>query len=265
MDFLFNSQGEDVVSGRHLADDATRMAQVLTEAWRDLLAARPLLEREFGDTQEIEFTVEEGKLFLLQTRSAKRTPWAALRIAVEQVREGFLTREAALERIAHLDAQSIARTRLAAGQDAAALARVTSAGVGVASGPIALDTDAARRHADRGAPAILVCDDLSTGDIAAINIAAGVLCRRGSRTSHAAVIARQMGKVCLVGCDGLVIDRTQRAVRIADRLLQEGDTLSLDGNEGGVYAGEVRSVVERPEDLLAEVARWRSRDLAPAG
>lgn len=264
VDFLFNSQGEDVVSGRHRADDTARMAQVLPEAWRDLVAARPLLEREFGDAQELEFTVEEGKLFLLQTRSAKRTPWAALRIAVEQVREGLLEREPALARIAQLDPQSITRTRLAAGQGAEALAGVTSAGVGVASGAIALDADAVRHRVGRGTPAILVCDDLSTSDIAAINIAAGVLCRRGNRTSHAAVIARQMGKVCLVGCEDLVIDRQQRTARIAGRLLQEGETISLDGNEGNVYAGEVRSVVERPEELLAEIARWRSPDLIPA-
>lgn len=264
VDFLFNSQGEDVVSGRHRAEDATRMAQLLTDAWRDLVAARPLLEREFGDAQELEFTVEEGRLFLLQTRSAKRTPWAALRIAVEQVREGLMAREAALERIAQFNPQGITRTRLAPGQGAEALARVTSAGVGVASGPIALDADAARKHADRGAPPILVRDDLSTSDIAAINMAAGVLARRGSRTSHAAVIARQLGKVCLVGCDDLVIDRRQRTLRIAGRLLQEGATLSLDGNEGNVYAGEVRSVVERPEEWLAEIARWKSADLVPA-
>ena len=263
VDFMFNSQGEDVVSGRHRADDATRMAQLLTEAWRDLVAARPLLEREFGDAQELEFTVEEGKLFLLQTRAAKRTPWAALRIAVEQVREGLMEREAALERIAQLNPEGITRTRIAAGQGAEALARVTSAGVGVVSGPIALDADAARRHADRGAPPILVRDDLSTSDIAAINIAAGVLSRRGSRTSHAAVIARQLGKVCLVGCEELVIDRQQRTLRIAGRLLHEGASLSLDGNEGNVYAGEVRSVVERPEELLAEIARWRTQEPAP--
>jgi len=260
VDFLFNSQGEDVVSGRHRADDATRMAQVLPEAWRDLVAARPLLEREFGDAQEIEFTVQEGKLFLLQTRAAKRTPWAALRIAVEQVREGLMEREAALERIAQLNPETIARTRLAAGQGAEAIASVTSAGVGVASGRIALDSEAVRHHVDQGAPAILVREDFSTADIAAINLAAGALCRRGSRTSHAAVIARQLGKVCLVGCEDLVIDRQQRTVRIADRLLPEGATISLDGNEGKVYAGEVRAVVERPEALLAEIAGWKNPD-----
>ena len=264
VDFLFNSQGEDVVSGRHRADDATRMAQVLPEAWRELVAARPLLEREFGDAQELEFTVQEGKLFLLQTRAAKRTPWAALHIAVEQVRDGLIERRAALARIAQLNPESVARTRLAADQDAEALAGVTSAGVGVASGNIALDAEAVRHALDRGAPAILVREDLSTEDIAAINLAAGVLCRRGSRTSHAAVIARQLGKVCLVGCDDLVIDKAQRTVRIAARLLPEGATLSLDGNEGKVYAGTVRAIVERPDEWLAEIARWKDLELAPA-
>jgi len=265
VDFLFNSQGEDVVSGLHRADDATRMAQVLPEAWRDLVAARPLLEREFGDAQEIEFTVQEGKLYLLQTRAAKRTPWAALRIAVDQVREGLMERNVALERIAQLDPERIARTRLAADEGAEALVTATSAGVGVASGRIALDAAAVRHHVERGARAILVREDLSTDDIAAINLAAGVLCRRGSRTSHAAVIARQLGKVCLVGCEDMVIDRQQRTARIAGRLLAEGAMISLDGNEGGVYAGEVRAIVERPEESLAEIARWRNTGLVAAG
>ncbi len=262
VDFLLNSQGEDVVSGRHRAEDATRLAQVLPEAWRELTAARPLLEREFGDAQELEFTVQEGKLFLLQTRAAKRTPWAALRIAVDQVREGLLDRASALERLASLDLAAIVRMRLAGEQDAGALARATSAGLGVASGRIALDADAVRRIADERGQSILVRDDLSTDDIAAIGLAAGVLCRRGSRTAHAAVVARQLGKVCLVGCESLAIDPARRAVRIGAQLLAEGELISIDGNDGQVFAGAVRVVAERPEELLAEVGAWKAA--APA-
>lgn len=260
VDFLFNSQGEDVVSGRHRAGDAERLAQVQPESWRELAAARVALEHEFGDAQEVEFTVQEGKLFLLQTRTAKRTPWAALRIAVEQVREGLIAPGAALERLAGLELQAIRLARLAEAPGSEPLARATPAGAGVASGPIALDAQAVSRHASHGHPAILVREDISTADFAAIAEAAGVLSARGSRTAHAAVIARQLGKPCIVDCDALAIDPAQRSVRIAARLLREGEVLSLDANDGRVFAGEVRTVLEHPEEWLAEVARWRAAE-----
>lgn len=265
VDFLFNSQGEDVVSGRHRAEDADRLAQVLPQAWRALAAARLALEREFGDAQELEFTVQEGALFLLQTRSAKRTPWAALRIAVEQVRDGLIDRAAALARLEGLDLAAIARPRLADDAGGTLLARCTSAGVGVAHGRLALDADAVQRFARAGGNAILVCEDLSTEDVAAIAHAAGVLSARGSRTAHAAVVARQLGRVCLVGCEDLKIDGVRREVKLAERVLREGDTLSLDANEGRVYAGEVRVLVERPTQWLDEVARWRSPETVGSG
>lgn len=261
VDFLFNSQGEDVVSGRHRAEDADRLAQVLPQAWRALAAARLALEREFGDAQELEFTVQEGMLFLLQTRNAKRTPWAALRIAVEQVRDGLIDRQTALARLDGLDLAAIARPKLADAAGGTLLARCTSAGVGVAHGRLALDGETVQRFVREGANAILVREDISTEDVAAIAHAAGVLSARGNRTAHAAVVARQLGKVCLVGCEGLKIDGVRREVRLAERVLREGDTISLDANEGRVFAGEVRVVVERPAQWLAEVARWQSPEL----
>lgn len=258
VDFLFNSQGEDIVSGRHVAGDAERLAQVLPVVWRQLGAARHSLEREFGDAQEFEFTVQDGRLYLLQTRTGKRTPWAALRIAVEQVQEGLLEPRAALECLGGLDLASISRTRRAGSRGHGFLATAISASAGIASGPIALDTAVARRFAAEGRSAILVREDTSTEDIDGIAVAAGLLSARGSRTAHAAVVARQQGKILLVGCAELDIDAAARTVRIGARRFAEGETITLDANEGRVLEGEARIVVERPEAWLAEVARWRA-------
>jgi pyruvate,orthophosphate dikinase len=256
LDFLFNAQGEDVVSGRHAVTDTARLPVVLPEVAQRLEELRQSLESTFGDAQEFEFTVQDGRLYLLQARTAKRTPWAALRIAVEQVREGLATPERALARLGGIDLAAIERRRVA-DEGEVALARAVPAGIGLAIGAIALDARACARIADRGRPAILVRSDTSTEDIAGIARAAGVLTARGGRTSHAAVVARHLGKVCLVGCETMRIDEKARTVAFGATTLREGETICLDAENGRVLDGEPQVVVERPEGLLAEVARWR--------
>jgi pyruvate,orthophosphate dikinase len=256
LDFLFNAQGEDVVSGRHAVTDTARLPVVLPEVAQRLEELRLSLESTFGDAQEFEFTVQDGRLYLLQARTAKRTPWAALRIAVEQVREGLATPEGALARLEGIDLAAIERRRVA-DEGEVALARAVPASIGLAIGAIALDAKACARIADKGRPAILVRCDTSTEDIAGIARAAGVLTARGGRTSHAAVVARHMGKVCLVGCETLRIDEKARTVAFGATTLREGETICLDAENGRVLDGEPQVVVERPEGLLAEVARWR--------
>ncbi|MCM2329473.1 MAG: PEP-utilizing enzyme [Lysobacter sp.] len=257
LDFLFNAQGEDVVSGRHAVTDTARLPLALPEVAQRLEELRHALESAFGDAQEFEFTVQDGRLYLLQTRTAKRTPWAALRIAVEQVREGIVAPETALARLAGIDLESIERRRVADEGDAA-LARAVPASIGLAVGAIALDTKACERLAARGRPAILVRADTSTEDIAGIAAAVGVLTARGGRTSHAAVVARQMGKVCLVGCAALRIDGKARTIAFGGTTRREGETICLDAENGRVLDGEPQVVVERPEGLLSEVAKWRA-------
>jgi pyruvate, orthophosphate dikinase len=256
LDFLFNSQGEDVVSGRTAGSDAERLFLVLPECRQLLLDISAALEREYGDVQEFEFTVQDGALYLLQTRTAKRTPWAALRIAVEQVAEGLVTKGEALARLEGLALGDIQRRRLSA-EGREPLCRGESAGLGVAVGPIALDVEAARRFAADGRPAILVREEMTTADIAAIALSAGVLTARGNRTSHAAVVARQLDKPCITGCGTLGIDRVRHIVTSAEHSLGEGETLTLDANTGRVFAGEAELVVERPTRWLAEIDRWR--------
>lgn len=258
LDFMFNAQGEDVVSGRRAANDAPRLAVALPEVMARLDQVRTALESAFGDMQEFEFTVENGHLFLLQTRTGKRTPWAALRIAVERVRAGQVQPAAALRQLDGIDLGAIRQRRLAGGAGEAPLARAVAAGIGVASGVIALDPAAAIACAARGDLVILVREEITTADVDGIAAATGILSAHGSRTAHAVVVARQMDKVCLVGCADLRCDLAARRIDLGGRSLAEGDWLTLDANSGDIHAGK-RAVVEvRPEEWLAEVARWRA-------
>ncbi|MGE0358480.1 MAG: PEP/pyruvate-binding domain-containing protein [Burkholderiales bacterium] len=257
LDFLFNAQGEDVVSGRHAVTGTARLPQALPEVAQRLEEARGALESLFGDAQEFEFTVQDGRLYLLQSRSAKRTPWAALRIAVEQVAAGIATPAQALARLEGIDLERIERRRLEV-DGAEVLATASSASIGMAAGAIALDRKACERLAGKGRRVILVRGEANTDDVACIALATGLLTARGGRTSHAAVVARQLGKVCLVGCEALSIDLEARRVRLGSRTLKEGETICLDADNGRVFAGEPRSVVERPLAALAQAAKWRA-------
>lgn len=255
-DFQFNAQGEDVVAGRQKLRDNDRLRLVLPAVWARLSDICHALEALFGDAQDFEFTVQSGALYLLQTRRAKRTDWAAVAIAVDMVEEGRLTPAEALTRLNGIDLDTVVRTSFA--QPApATLAVAQVAGMGVASGAIALDSDAAKRLSAAGTPAVLVRQDTVTTDIEGMALAAGILTASGGRTSHAAVVARQLGKVCLVACPGLDIDLQRRQCRIGGTLLDEGDMLSLDGNTGAVHAGRLTPVTERPDRALAAIARWR--------
>ena len=262
MDFLFNAQGDDVVSGRHAVGDRAQLGALLPEVTQQIEALRQRLEAEFGDLQEFEFTLQNGRLYLLQTRAGKRTPLAALRIAVEMVGEGQLEPAAALKRLDGYALRSIQTETIRAKDGQAPLAHAIPAGGGVAIGEIALDPESARRHAAAGKSVILVREDTSTDDVSGIASAAGILTARGGRTAHAAVVARQMGKVCLVGCRELALDLAKRSCNIGGKLLREGQVISLDGGAGGVYAGAVDIVRARPERELAAVASWRGEGRA---
>ena len=269
VDFLFNAQGEDVVSGRRSAAGHQALAEVAPAVWAELLDATQRLERAFGDMQDFEFTVEEGRLYLLQTRSGKRTPQAAARIALDFFDAGWIDRDEALRRTAGLDAAALSVARVVAGDGSALrpLAQALSACTGVAIGEIALDEDRARARHLAGASVLLLRQDAETRDIAALEIAAGLLTAHGARTSHAAVVARQLGKVCLVGCEALRIDLALREVRLGERCLPEGSVLTLDGNEGAIFEGAAQTVQEAPLDLLQRLTALRApaaAALAPA-
>jgi len=260
-DFQFNAQGEDVVAGRHKLRDNDRLRLVLPAIWDRLAGICRSLETLFGDAQDFEFTVQSSMLFLLQTRRAKRTDWAALTIATDMVEEGLLTPAAALLQLDGIDLDAVARTSfvppLALSSTPGTLAVAEVAGMGVASGVVALDTGAAKRLSAAGNSVIFVRRDTVTTDIEGMALAAGILTASGGRTSHAAVVARQLGKVCLVACPALTIDLEHRQCRIGGTVLNEGDALSLDGNTGTVHAGQLTPLIERPDRALAVIAVWR--------
>ncbi|MGZ5072762.1 MAG: PEP/pyruvate-binding domain-containing protein [Usitatibacter sp.] len=256
LDFLFNAQGEDVVSGRHGAPDGARLAGILPSLKEDLDRVALQLEREFRDMQELEFTVQDGRLFILQTRTGKRSPWAELKIALDQVDEGLIDKAAAVERLAHVDAAKLCRARLAPSPDSRVLCRAVVANIGVAVGEIFFDPAKAAAAAALGRRVILVRASPATEDIAGIASAVGILTATGGRTSHAAVVARQLDKVCLVGCEALAVQADGRCT-IAGETFREGDVLSLDGHTGDVIAGAVQVEIERPVADLERLARWR--------
>jgi pyruvate,orthophosphate dikinase len=180
-------------------------------------------------------------------------------MACEQVTEGLIDEPTALGRLEGLDLADIHTVRVAAAEGSAPLAVGVPASPGVAVGEAVFDPERAAAAAGGGRTPILIRTDLATADIAGLAASAGVLTARGGRTSHAAVVARQLNKPCIVSCPGLVLQDQGRGCRIGDRLLEEGATVSLDGHTGRVYAGRVEVVVERPTPYLQEVGRWRAR------
>jgi pyruvate,orthophosphate dikinase len=255
IDVLFESQGEDVVSGNRTPETEEAIdhrAPAVAAQLRETLAR---LEREFADVQDIEFTIEDGNLWLLQTRSAKRTPLAALRFAIDFVREGLITPLQALQRLEDLDLNALAHRRFVGVHEPAT--RGTGASAGVAVGRVAFDSESAGRLSGRGDAVILMRPDTSTADVAGFAAAAGIVTAVGGRTAHAALVARQMGKPCIVGCTGLSIDVASRRALVGGAAIKQGDWLSIDGGTGDVYLGRCEVIVERPETELKEVARWR--------
>jgi len=254
---LFGAQGEDIVSGNRTPETQAAIERRLPAVAIQLRETLALLERTFGDVQDVEFTIENGKLWLLQTRAAKRTPQAAVRLAIDFVQEGLITPGQGLRRLDGLDLDSLARQTLA--DVPAAAASGTAASAGIAVGRAAFDSASAERLAARGASVILVRRDISTADVAGFAVSAGIVTAIGGRTAHAALVARQMAKPCVVGCAGLEVDAGGHGGRLAGAALTEGDWLSINGATGAVYRGRGSILVEKPEAELAEIERWRAQ------
>ncbi len=255
-DFAFDAQGEDVVSGRCRVAAPNETERLLPDAVHSLRNTAERLEKVFGDAQDFEFTIEEGLLYLLQTRDAKRSAWARLKIAVDLAREGLIGKDEALRRVKGLDLGHLTR-RCLSGADGAPIARGVAAGIGVATGAVVFAVDAAREESKSGRKVILVRNDIATEDIDGIASAAGVLTARGGRTSHAAVVAREFGKVAIVGCAALEISPDARSCTIGGRRLNGGDIVTLDGDSGDVYAGAVSVTEKRPEAEILQIEAWK--------
>jgi len=258
IDLLLDAQGEDVVSGRRTPDTEGTIARSLPTIAAELGDILKRLEKEFGDIQDVEFTIEDGKLWVLQTRAAKRTPRAALRIAIDLVHEKLITRQQALDRIAGIDLAALAQVSLVSA-DKPVMAGIGASG-GIAVGRAAFDTESAQRLSATGDPVILMRPDTSTADVAGFAVAAGIVTAVGARTAHAALVARQMGKPCIVGCSNMTIDLAADRAQLAGTTISGSDWITIDGDSGNIYLGRCETVVTRPEAELAEIASWRSQD-----
>ena len=254
-EYLLNAQGEDVVAGIRTPKPIEELEREMPEVYKELLEVREKLERHYRDMQDIEFTVEEGKLYLLQTRAGKRTGFAAVRIAVEMVEEGLIDEKAAILRIDPAEQLSQLLQPIFDPKEKAkakVLAKGLPAGPGAATGMIALTAEAAVRMEKEGKPVILVRHETSPEDIGGMAVAKGILTSRGGMTSHAAVVARQIGKVAVVGCDGLTVDYGRREITAGGVTLKEGDWISIDGTAGEVLQGKVPTMASEVVQVLIE-------------
>lgn len=259
-EYLINAQGEDVVAGVRTPKPVTELGREMPDAYKQLLKVRDILETHFRDMQDLEFTVEENKLYMLQTRSGKRTGIAALRIATDMVAEKLISREEAVQRIpaeslSHVlapvfDAESIRKAeRIATG---------LPAGPGAASGSIVFNATDAVTRTSLGEQVILLRIETSPEDLRGMIAAEGILTARGGVSSHAALVARQMGKVCVCGVQGLHIDYAAKTVSAGGKTLKEGDAISIDGSTGAVFAGRVQTA---PSEVIRVLI---SKSLKPA-
>jgi pyruvate,orthophosphate dikinase len=254
-EFLVNAQGEDVVAGIRTPLDIAEMATHLPQAYEQLLETQDRLERHFSDMQDIEFTVERGALYLLQTRTGKRTTAAALRIANEMVTEGLIGQDEAVRRLQPNQLDQLLHRVISPTVRATPIATGLPASPGAASGIAVFDPDVAEKRTANGEHVILVREETTPEDFHGIVAARAVLTARGGMTSHAAVVARGMGKCAIVGCTGVHISHQQRQMTVGDVTIHEGEWITLDGSTGRVFAGDLPMVP-------SEVMRVTSGSLA---
>jgi pyruvate,orthophosphate dikinase len=255
-EYLVNAQGEDVVAGIRTPQPVEEMRARLPEAFDQLLETMQRLEQHYRDMQDIEFTVEEGRLYLLQTRSAKRTAAAALRAAADMTSEGLISREEAIARIDPAGLDQLLHPMIDPSAEFEVAARGLNASPGAACGAIVLDADTAEERGKGGDAVILVGWETTPDDIHGMIQAKGVLTAHGGMTSHAAVVARGMGKPCVAGCEGLEIDMETHTIRISGQELSEGDTITIDGGTGRVVIGEVPLVPPQINEDFETILGW---------
>jgi len=252
-EYLENAQGEDVVAGVRTPKPISRLEKEMPRVYKKLYAIQRKLERHYRDMQDLEFTIERGKLWMLQTRTGKRTGFAAVRIAVDMVSEKLISRREALLRIEPEQLNQLLQPVFDAAQKRKAvkegrvLTKGLPAGPGAATGRVVFNAEDAEDWARRGEKVILARIETSPEDIRGMAAAAGILTQRGGMTSHAALVARQMGKVCVAGCGELNIDYRRRQMKVSGAVIREGDAISIDGTTGEVIRGEVTT---RPSEVI---------------
>lgn len=258
-EYLMNAQGEDVVAGIRTPAHIDELANAMPDVYNRFVEIANILEKHYRDMQDLEFTIERGKLFMLQTRNGKRTAAAALQIAVDLVNEGMLTKEEALLKIEPKNLDSLLHPTfdLDALKNAKAIAKGLPASPGAACGRIYFTAEEAAEAGSKGEQVILVRLETSPEDIEGMNIAQGILTARGGMTSHAAVVARGMGTCCVAGCSEIAINEEVKTVTALDgTVLKEGDWISLDGSTGNVYGEKIPTIDAELSGNFGTIMEW---------
>ena len=270
-EYLNNAQGEDVVAGIRTPqpiNESSRVADTrdlptlegeMPKVYKELVRIYKRLEKHYRDMQDIEFTIQKGRLWMLQTRSGKRTTAAAVRIAVEMARERLITREEAVLRVDANSLDHLLHPTIDRSQAREVIARGLPASPGAAVGEVAFSAEQAEQRAKGGAKVILVRTETSPEDIVGMHASEGILTAKGGMTSHAAVVARGMGKSCVAGCGVLAIDYERGVMQIGEHLIREGDPLTIDGSTGEVMLGFATTVIPELGDAFTELMKWTDR------
>ncbi|MFA5166990.1 MAG: pyruvate, phosphate dikinase [Candidatus Omnitrophota bacterium] len=255
-EYLINAQGEDVVAGIRTPESMEVLSRKWPSVYKQLNAIRLRLEKHYKDMQDIEFTIQEGKLYILQTRNGKRTAAAAVRVAVELVKEKVLTRDQALLRVDPKQLDQLLHPTFDPKQKKEVIAKGLPASPGAATGKVVFTAEDAEAWAKKGEAVILVRIETSPEDIGGMNVAKGILTARGGMTSHAAVVARGMGKCCVAGVSDIQIDYKARQFTAGTAVVKEGDFISLDGSLGQVYLGKLNTIESRLSGDFATLMKW---------
>ena len=257
-EFLVNAQGEDVVAGIRTPKPISEMAESFPEVYEDFMNIAKVLEQHYKDAQDMEFTVERNKLYMLQTRAGKRTAQSAVKIAVDMEREGLIDRETAVMRIEPGQIDQLLHPRFDEDElkGVTVIAKGLPASPGAVSGKIYFNALEAEAAVKKGEKAILVRETTSPEDLAGMIAAGGILTAKGGVTSHAAVVARQMGKCCVAGCSEILVSEDKKELKTKDKVYREGDVISLDGYDGKVYEGEIHTVEPNLSGDFGVIMSW---------
>ena len=257
-EYLMNAQGEDVVAGIRTPSEIHELNKQMPEVYEEFFDTVQKLEHHYKDMQDLEFTIERGKLYILQTRNGKRTAQAGINIAVDLVNEGLITKEEAIMRIKPEDLAQLLHPNFDAKilAESEPLAKGLAASPGAASGKICFHAEDSVRLTANGQRTIIVRQETSPEDIEGMHAAEGILTSRGGMTSHAAVVARGMGKSCVAGASEVYVNEQERTMKIGDKVLYEGDLISIDGSTGCIFEGEIKKVQPELSDNFAVFMEW---------
>ena len=255
-EFLMNAQGEDVVAGIRTPQSIEKLKERMPEVYESLVEIYQKLENHYKDMQDIEFTIQDRKLYMLQTRTGKRTAAAAVRIAVEMVKEGLVDKKTAILRVEPEQLDQLLHPIVDPKAKVEVIARGLPASPGAGVGKVVFTVESAQEMSSKGERVILVRQETSPEDIGGMNVAQGILTVRGGMTSHAAVVARGMGKCCVTGCKDVNIDEGKRLFKVNDNIIKEGDWITLDGSTGNIMLGKIKLIQPELSGNFAQLMKW---------